>query len=77
MSRRQFIFNLLPGTASQADNFADRYREGRCPISPVIPAKEDGLIACNRAKAADEKVRPFAPASYGYVLNPVGVFPCK
>ena len=26
MSRKQFIFNLLPRTASQADNFADRYR---------------------------------------------------
>ena len=26
MSRKQFIFNLLPHTASQADNFADMYR---------------------------------------------------
>ena len=48
MSRKQFIFNLLPHTASQADNFADRYRVPR--------SKPTGFVSTGQDKGQPEPV---------------------
>lgn len=47
------------------------------PVAPVVSSKENRLVFNDRAEAAYEKMRPFAPASYVYVLNAVRVSACK
>ena len=62
MGRKQFIINLLPRTASQADNFADRYRQVRWQPAPghrrgLRPSRRRGALylhLCERLGKGNE-----------------------
>lgn len=69
----------VPIDLSGGKLFVGDVPKGKCcsPVAPVVSSKENRQVVSNRAEATYEEVCTFAPASYGYVLNPVRVSACK